>query len=277
GGACGTCGVYTCQGSEALTCSDPGANTCGGCSVLPHPVGSTCGVCGLYACDGANAVQCVDPGLNACGGCTVLGHTLGAACGTCGVYTCQGSEAVTCSDPGANTCGGCTALPYEPGDACACSEGSYTCNGADAVTCTMSGNDNVYTSAVYIGSFDDSDNWVAATRTGTLTPTYDTEDWYSATFSDEWLHIIELQATLDNIPTGQDYDLCVYYSGSSSVGCDAGYASTWAGMNGCCSANAGTAAEHVFLDVNEGGTVYYRVYRYSGTGSCTPYQLQIGF
>jgi len=26
-----------------------------------------------------------------------------------------------------------------------------------------------------------------------------------------------VEARLDNIPAGQDYDLCVYYSGSSSV------------------------------------------------------------
>jgi len=72
---------------------------------------------------------------------------------------------VTCNDQGFNACGSGSTLSNAPGSSCACGEGAYTCSGTNAVTCTMAIDDNAYTRAINIGSsFDDSDNWIAATR-----------------------------------------------------------------------------------------------------------------
>ncbi len=50
---------------------DPDAelNACGGCESLVGELGAACGQCGVYACDGDNAVICNDPGFNDCGTC----------------------------------------------------------------------------------------------------------------------------------------------------------------------------------------------------------------
>jgi hypothetical protein len=117
-------------------------NTCGGCSVLTSVIGDDCLDCGVYTCDGPDAVICaskpnptvedpdcrcvdavivardtdadgqgtrlceVNPGSdcadgdnsfisNQCGGCESLPGTVGAACNQCGVYACNGT-ALSC-------------------------------------------------------------------------------------------------------------------------------------------------------------------------------------
>lgn len=120
-------------------------NSCGGCNELPNTLGEDCLECGVYTCDGPEAVVCgtrpdytiVDPdcrceaGLivardtdgdgegtrlceenpgsdcndgdetyvtNACGGCSELPGTVGAPCNECGVYACNGT-ALACVPP----------------------------------------------------------------------------------------------------------------------------------------------------------------------------------
>ncbi len=88
-------------------CGDGEQNSCGGCSTLEAQPGTSCGTCGTYTCEGTDSVRCDDKGSNSCGGCATLGHEQGLACGKCGVYVCDGLDSVRCQDPGYNECGTC--------------------------------------------------------------------------------------------------------------------------------------------------------------------------
>ena len=93
---------------------DEGAtNACGGCQPLPAEPGDPCGECGVYVCDGPDALACVDTGPNECGGCGPMDGRPGEACGECGTYECNDQGELVCMDPGFNACGGCGELPEE--------------------------------------------------------------------------------------------------------------------------------------------------------------------
>ena len=135
GNGCGECGVYACNGAEALRCEDQGYNTCGGCGELAGEPGADCGACGTWQCTlDQTRVTCQDPGNNACGGCgPIAGGTFGAACGTCGRYECVDGNTVACDDPGKNACLVCGDLQTQPGDLCdGC--GTVLCNGTTGQT-----------------------------------------------------------------------------------------------------------------------------------------------
>lgn len=185
GDSCGTCGIYVCDGTDAVTCDDPGLNACNGCAVLTATPDDPCGDCGVYACDGTEAVICDDPGLNGCGGCTVLSPDLNDPCGDCGVYACDGLDAVQCFDPGFNACGGCDPLANQPGDPCATC-GTYECSGQNAVVCNEPSVCCAYDEQILPSSWDGagctvSDTYFNYTPCGTW-KVYDVTP-------NEWLHI----------------------------------------------------------------------------------------
>jgi hypothetical protein len=133
---CGSCGVYRCEGRDAVVCEDKPKNACGGCADLPAKLGDPCATCGgTVVCDGIDKVKCSGGAAkNLCGGCATLTAKPNDPCGTCGKYICMGVDAVTCKDPGKNVCGGCVPLTGKPGDACGTC-GKLACNGTDALKC----------------------------------------------------------------------------------------------------------------------------------------------
>ena len=113
-------GTYKCSGTELLACDGATlANKCGGCSALPHAVGSACGVCngGSYVCDPSNnnAVICSDPVTTPAPG-TACGGKCGSrtyACDAGGKSTSCGPDPVTTPAPG-TACGGkCAGATYQ--------------------------------------------------------------------------------------------------------------------------------------------------------------------
>jgi len=134
-----------------------------------------------------------------------------------------------------------------------------------------------------LGSISDRDSYPYATFTANLYPDGD-EDWYRYYISDDVFGLIYPRVGLSNIPAGSDYDLCAYFqcpSGSTSASCETGTYSTFEGLPGCCSRAAGAASESVRLNPDcsgsdDSGTVYVRVWRYSGTPTCASYTLAWG-
>ena len=70
GTACGACGdgAFACDDSDPLrrttVCEGASAlNACGGCGMLPQPLGSLCDTCGTWSCDpeGAPTSTCIEP------------------------------------------------------------------------------------------------------------------------------------------------------------------------------------------------------------------------
>ena len=88
-------------------------NSCGGCANLEAEQGESCGECGVWACDGEDALSCQAIEANACGGCFSTPGTPGESCGECGVYVCSEQSQVVCYDPGTNACGACGEVPRE--------------------------------------------------------------------------------------------------------------------------------------------------------------------
>jgi hypothetical protein len=323
GADCGLCGTVACQGADHAACEDPGANACGGCAALAGQPGTECGDCGLYQCAGTDAVECAHPNFNGCGGCEPLEHEPGAlcgcsgdgqwecqsqnavacsdttsnacggcnaltgdpgdACGVCGQLACDGPETLSCADPGHNDCGSCAVLLHTPGDACACGEGLWACAGADAVACELTTLDG-RTNARDLGNYQDTQDQIFTTY-NSLFPGEDTEDWFRAYCTDEFMAYVDFRGWLQS-PPGHDYDLCMYYlahTGEGEVDCVTGTPDTFEGLPGCCSRNAGTVDEAIEFEPNalgstdEDGTIYYRVIYVSGPGTCTTFRLQFAF
>ena len=189
---CGSCGNQCTADQYCAAGSCDAYNGCGGTSSLTGEPGSTCEECGVWACDGEEAVQCLggtdtstDPencgtcgnqctadqfctsgscqSYNSCGGTSSLDGEPDQTCGDCGVWTCQGEEAVSCEgevnlqtdpdncgicgndcaideycDAGScevfNGCGGTGDLAGEPNQPCGdC--GVWVCTGSNSVSC----------------------------------------------------------------------------------------------------------------------------------------------
>ena len=143
GDECGACGRVTCSGTEAVRCTDPGSNACGGCGPINggEQLGRLCGGCGTFVCDGENDVICQERAQNACGGCAVLNGEPRAPCGPCGAgrLACQpDGESLRCDgDSVLNACGGCQVPPGALNSPCGdcgtltCDEvnvGAFRCN-----------------------------------------------------------------------------------------------------------------------------------------------------
>lgn len=157
-------------------------------------------------------------------------------------------------------------------------------------TCAGSGGGDMYeandtrTGGRMLGSISDGDSFPAGTLMPTLYPGGD-EDWFIFHDSDDFGSSIFPRVDLSGIPAGQDYDLCAYYDCDGDpllgMGCPSGTASSRDGLSGCCSAASGNANESVRLDpdcdpTDDSGTVYVRVFRFSGTPVCGAYTLRWG-
>jgi hypothetical protein len=117
-------------------------NSCGGCTTLANAIGEDCGDCGVYACDGTDAVLCAskpdpiqDPDCRCFAGLIVARDTDGDGAGT---RLCEQNPGIDCSDGNGSFvtdgCGGCEESPPgalgSPCNQC----GVYTCNGT-AIVC----------------------------------------------------------------------------------------------------------------------------------------------
>ncbi|MBK7579760.1 MAG: hypothetical protein IPI67_06070 [Myxococcales bacterium] len=153
-------GQWTCNGLNAVTCSDTTGNSVEICNGVDDN------------CDGK-----IDEGNNACGGVCTLSGVLGAGCDgpdtdLCaeGQLVCNGLNGLSCTDntgnnvetcngaddncdgkidEGSNSCGGACTLSKSPGTPCdgsdtdLCNEGQWQCNGMNAVTCSDNTGNNV--------------------------------------------------------------------------------------------------------------------------------------
>ena len=155
---CGPCdhGVLICDiggDLDVLQCfdddPDAGANACGGCNVLLHPVpisdGDPAEPCG---CGGEGAWACVDePGdtvacvgarpHNGCGGCEPLPQGPGRRCGERMIAACNGPNDISCVDEDTtNACGGRGVLSLRPGQRCGeCDDGIAVCTTSETIAC----------------------------------------------------------------------------------------------------------------------------------------------
>lgn len=113
----------------------------------------------------------------------------------------------------------------------------------------------------------------------------DDEDWVRFSVEDTGLDNPSITVTLDQIPTGSNYDLAAYYvcdSGGENSSCGAGMPDNMLG-NGCASASSGTTSETVRIDAdcdrafssNDSGDLYIRVTSSTWGASCAPYRIRI--
>jgi hypothetical protein len=263
-------GEHECDG----TCTPDGDNSPeGGCA-------TGCGVAcdspasgmGVATCsqDGTCDFEC-DEGYERLGGdcvcaaqvsCETLGRECGSVpdgcggamdCGACG-------DGSTCNANG--TCGGCDADDAEPNET---QESGFDLG--EYADSPKSGED-----WSLFGISDEFDN-----------------DWFIATVKDKFGVLNpgnpDVRVTLGGVPSGDDYELAVWYvcdSGSGEGGghsCDEGTDDT-AGGNACL-ANTGAEGEAVVKvsttcnGSNESGTVAIRVRANSATGTCAAYSLAI--
>jgi len=137
----------------------------------------------------------------------------------------------------------------------------------------------------YLGSIGDNNDWPQGSFSASLFPDGDS-DWFEYAVVDEPLSSLAPSVTLSGIPSGTNYDLCVYYqcdAGTESVICDSGNISdSESGFPGCCSTSSGNTDESVTLDADcigspdGGGTVYFNVKKLSGPATCATYTVQWG-
>ena len=200
-------------------------------------------------------------------------------------------------DPTGN--GGTTAWSYNNGAACTdgygvCTSNDVCTNGTCQGTFLTDGyNNDTVSTARYLGSRDDDMSW-PSTITANLWGPGD-EDWYRYHVNDTWLGNARPRVRLRNIPTGHDYDLCVYIRCTDgyaipSVTCPSGKVyDTWSiggtSYPGCCSIASGTTSEDIrFADTgdyecdssDDSYDAYVNIYKYSGPGTCSDYALDWG-
>ena len=208
----------------------------------------------------------------------------GNVCYKCNTSTTQSgwsyNNGASCND--GNSC--------TSGDTCA----SGTCAGT-ANTDGYEGNNSVGAAKSLPYNFGDGDGWPddARSTTANLYPSGD-EDWFKYRVSDN-TNVYQPHPTveLSAIPAGMNYNLCVYWQcddpgDGQSASCEQGSSTaTVNGMPGCCSAASGSSTEIVelkpdcpnggtFSADDETGTAFVRVYRVSGTWTCSNYSLKYG-
>ncbi len=283
GSACQACqpGLSTTAwtGTTGNACSD--GNVCS--------FGDACqaGVCTgtTYSCN--DSLACTNDICDGAGGCQnplTAGNCLIA--GTCyGNGTANpGNPCQSCSSGAPNGWTGNSGGACSDGDACTSGDScqSGQCVGAPNID-NLEPNSGSAT-AKNLGNIADGDDYPTATFTASLYPAGD-EDWYRFYDKDESFSFIYPRAELKNLPAGVNYDLCLYFMCSDGSGvdltCDAGTASTFGGMKGCCSTQSATNNENVVLDPNcsgsgDSGNVFVRVYQVSGPAVCGSYSLTWG-
>lgn len=174
----------------------------------------------------------------------------------------------------------------DDGDACTEDD---VCTGGDCVGAPVVDDyeaNETQTTAHSLGSVDDGADYPRGTVLGTLFPSGDV-DWYRFRDNDELFGSIFPRAEIVDIPSGLNFDLCVFVScadGSSvSVTCRAGAAASADGLSGCCSRSANNTSENVRIDHDcSGGSddtadVFVRVENVGPEASCAQsYRLRWG-
>jgi hypothetical protein len=177
--------------------------------------------------------------------------------------------------------------PCDDGDACTINDvcdGAGTCVG-DKILDANEPNDSVGM-ATFLGNIDDEETYPAGTANGEINPAGET-DWFYYNVRDNLMGDLNPTVELQSIPSGNNYDLCVYYECFEGTGltlsCTTGTPHSAYGMDGCCSTNSGNASEMVVLDpscdgtTDDSGAVYVEVYWVAGPGNCTdPFSLPWG-
>jgi len=297
GGSCaGT--SYVCDDSNDCT-----TDTCdgdGGCGVinLTGPLcsdGDDCtqdddcddGVCGgvSYVCD--DSVDCTADLCDGDGACL---HPTSP--GFCLIDdACYGN---TDANP-ANSCQWCepttSQVAWSDNDAGSCSDNDActdddtcsggTCSGTPLIDDPYEDN-NDSASAYDLGSVDDDASYPAGTFQALLYGVGDIDFYRYRDVDASNLSQPAPRVQLSTISAGADFRLCAYFSCDNAgsgygVSCTSGTASILTGASGCCSDNAGSAAENVQLspDCDNGfpsddsGEVLVRVDHISGIWSCT--------
>jgi hypothetical protein len=172
-------------------------------------------------------------------------------------------------------------MPCDDGDPCTVNDvcdGAGNCVG-DKIVDANEPDDDVGL-ATLLGNITDDEAYPAGTASGTISPQAD-NDWFYYNVRDVPMGNLQPTVELNNIPSGNDYDLCVFYEcvGGSGVtlSCIAGTLTSAHGMQGCCSTNSGSSSEIAILSpdcdgtVDNSGSVYVEVSWISGPGNCTDY------
>lgn len=177
-----------------------------------------------------------------------------------------------------------TDVSCDDGDACTsddrCADG--TCTGTPVLD-DYEMNDG-RAAAHDLGNISDGDSFPAGTFSATLFPEGDV-DWFVYNDSDDSFSSIFPRVQLRDLPSGSNYDLCVFIDCESSFNsrdCRAGTPVTEGGLSGCCSTNDGNADENVRIDhdcsgVDDSADVYFRVEKVAGPATCdAPYTIRWG-
>jgi hypothetical protein len=270
--SCGTCRVEirvcddqcqwgnwgSCLSQGQCTPPDTDSEACGRCGTRSRSCTVDCLWDDWGACTGEGSCTPDDTDSEACGQCLVQGN--------CGVGECQaGSRSRTCDA----TC------QWEPWGACSgnvdpgfdtCGDGlDQDCDGYDASDPdNYEPNDSCFM-AYYLGEEPDNQTVYA-----TIDTPDDDNDYYYFTGNDSTLDPTErIQITLEDIPAGADFDLCLYQ----------GYDNCVASNPLVCSTNIGTTDESIDWGESFGGDddgdYYVRVIRYYGNSCFSGYWLTV--
>jgi len=135
-----------------------------------------------------------------------------------------------------------------------------------------------------LAGISDGDSYPAATLEGSIYPEGDV-DWFTYNDSDDSLSSIFPRAQLVDIPSGSDYDLCLFVdceTSFDSLTCDAGVQETLGGLTGCCSRNGASSDENVKIDhncstVDDSADIIVQITKVAGPPVCdTLYTLRYG-
>lgn len=287
----GTCGKLpkpgSCNDGDSCTVNDACFN--GTCAGTPKDCSSLSDSCNTGVCSSGTCVK--SPVNNTCNdgdSCTTGDKCVGGQCvGTalnCSSFTDQCNTGVCVG-------GACKAQPKTA--SCNDNNGCTTNDTCTAGVCGGTPMTDTYEpNNGYVGkSITNTSDCDAAGKyslSATLYPQGD-EDWFYFKVSDNAGCDVEPQVELA-VPSGVDYDLCAYFecnNGSSvDLDCLTGtkVSGPKSGTSGCCSTLTGSQSETVRLGPScswlgtgdESGYVDIRVYKKSGTATCTPYTLKWG-
>ncbi|MCB9602706.1 MAG: hypothetical protein H6721_08330 [Sandaracinus sp.] len=178
----------------------------------------------------------------------------------------------------------------DDGDACTEND---TCTGGNCVGTPLLDDyepNETSAAAESLGSVDDDDSFPKGTVVGSFYPVGDV-DWYRYRDNDiVSFGSIFPRSQLQNIPSGFNFDLCVFLDctdgTTADVSCTSGAPSTFEGLPGCCSRSASNADENVRINHTCGGggvgsddtvDVYVRVENVGPAASCEQsYRLRWG-
>lgn len=278
---------------------DGGAGECGmeGDACDADGDGCTQDVCRGGECVAGDPVACDDGASCTADACVSTGptsfrceQTVRAGCLADGECRSEGDRdpSATCRicDPSRSTMGWSNAEgSCDDGDACtvgdSCRAGN--CEGAPRVDDFEPNDDMVAPHG--LGGISDGDSYPAGTLEGSIYPEDDV-DWFVYVDSDDFGSSIFPRAQLQDVPSGSDYDLCLFVrcqDGSTpSVDCTAGAREDAGGLRGCCSRNGGSADENVRVDhdcdaTDDTADVLVRITKADGPPVCdTLYTLLYG-